>query len=253
MSLIEDAGDAFLAASLANDSARARGEYVPSAAAFEFVQYALRIGALELVPEGRKLKNGRISPYFFNSALFKTGDALSRLAGAYAPVVYKFGERPDVLFGPAYKGIPLVAAIAVVLGNSIEFAFNRKEAKDHGEGGLLVGASLQGKKVLIVDDVITSGVTKKEAMEFVRQCGGTPVGLAIAFDRQERGAGDLSAAQEFEQMFGIPLVAAATLDDLLSVLEKNLDNDSDDGDAHRAAEQMLTKIIGYNSQYGVHR
>lgn len=218
----------------------------------EFVQYALSIGALELVPEGRKLKSGRISPYFFNSGLFNTGDSLSRLAGAYAAAVYRDGRRPDVIFGPAYKGIPLVSAVAVTLGNSIEYAFNRKEEKDHGEGGLIVGKSFEGKTVTILDDVMTTGASIIEAAEIIRGNGGMPVGCVIAFDRQERVDGELSAVQEFEQKHHIPVQAAATLDDLIWVLNDQLENDEqlDDLQQFRVG-LLLEKILAYKAQYGV--
>ncbi|MDD2766679.1 MAG: orotate phosphoribosyltransferase [Candidatus Moranbacteria bacterium] len=229
---------------------------IPSAE--EFVSYALRIRALELVPEGRKLKSGRSSPYFFNSGLFNTGGTLSELAKAYAVNVYKdelkYG-RPDVIFGPAYKGIPLVAAVAATLGNSIEYAFNRKEEKDHGEGGIVVGStSLQGKKVLVVDDVMTTGTSSGEAVEIIRVNGGTPIGCVIAFDRQERSKdGNLSAVQEFEQNYGIPVRAAATLSDLIGVLQCYCDS-YDPSDINNNAEppfEALRKILAYREQYGV--
>lgn len=217
-----------------------------------FVRYALSIGALELVPEGRALKSGRISPYFFNSGLFKTGGTLSQLAMAYASVVYKGKDRPDVLFGPAYKGIPLVAAIAVTLADDIEFSFNRKEAKDHGEGGIIVGAPLAGKKVLIVDDVMTTGTSIIEAAEIIKAEGGTPIGCLIAFDRQEKGKeGDLSAVQDFQQKHGIPVVAAATLEDLIYVLETAIVGDEDlDSATEDLFTGMIPRILAYKAQYG---
>lgn len=219
---------------------------ISSAGAEQFVRYALEIGALELVPEGRKLKSGRMSPYFFNSGLFKTGYALATLARAYAGEIYQNGQ-PDVIFGPAYKGIPLVAAVAVILGNSVEYAFNRKEAKDHGEGGIVVGASLRGKKVFIIDDVMTTGTSSGEAVEIIRISGGTPIGCTIAFDRQERGKeSDLSAVQEFQKNYGIPVYAVATLSNLVLFLQKTPAESGDD-----SIGEMLEKILAYQKQYGV--
>ncbi|MCF7816177.1 MAG: orotate phosphoribosyltransferase [Candidatus Pacebacteria bacterium] len=223
----------------------------PRSTAREFVRFALNIGALELLPEGRKLKSGRMSPYFFNSGLFNTGHRLSVLAGAYAAAVYTGGSRPDVIFGPAYKGIPLVAAVAVRLGNSIEYAFDRKEEKDHGEGGVVVGASLNGKKVTIIDDVMTTGKSIIEAAEIIRQEGGTPVGCVIAFDRQERVEGELSAVQEFEQKNYIPVCASATLDDLIWVLNDQLENDEQLDDLQQfRLDLLIEKILAYKTQYG---
>lgn len=211
----------------------------------QFVKFALEIGAIELLPEGRQLKSKRISPYFFNSGLFNTGPALERLAVAYAAAVVNQGEVPDVLFGPAYKGIPLAAATALManrMGYRFGYAFNRKEAKGHGEGGLLVGHTVAGRTVAILDDVLTTGDTKGEAANFVRGEGGTPVKVVIAFDRQEKGVTtDLSAVQEFERAHGIPVSAAATLDDLVRVLE-----------ASRVPEHadILPKILAYREEYG---
>lgn len=212
----------------------------------QFVAYAVRIGALEFIPQGRPLMGGRISPYFFNSGLFKTGYALSILARAYAREIYK-NDRPTVIFGPAYKGIPLVAAVAVILNNSIEYSFNRKEVKDHGEGGIVIGASLKGKRGFILDDVMTTGTSSGEAVEIIRTEGGTPIGCVIAFDRQERGKeNNLSAVQEFEKNYGIPVHAVATLGDLISFLQKATVERSDDYDS-----KMLDKILAYQKQYGV--
>lgn len=225
--------------------------------AHDFVKYALSIGALELVPEGRKLKNGRLSPYFFNSGLFSTARALNLLANAYAHIIEtRFDEDtldgllPDVIFGPAYKGITLATMVAHVLALRGEnynpgIAFNRKEAKDHGEGGILIGASLKGKRVLIVDDVITDGASKREAVEIIRTAGGTPIACAIAFDRQERGPDEndpRSGVQRFQDESGIPVLAAASLDELVSVLRQS-EIDS--------VRPILGKIEAYRDQYGV--
>jgi len=218
----------------------------------EFVRYALSIGAIELVPDGRKLRSGRISPYFFNSGLFNTGDSLSRLAGAYAVAVYKEGNRPGVIFGPAYKGIPLVAAVAVILGNSIGYAFDRKEEKDHGEGGLIVGASLNGQNVCILDDVMTTGKSIIDAAEIIRKEGGIPINCVIAFDRQERVKGELSAVQEFEKEHGLAVHAAATLEDLIWVLKDQLENDEQLDDLQQfRLDLVIGKILEYKAEYGV--
>ena len=168
------------------------------------------------------LKSGRISPYFFNAGGFDDGASLSELASCYADAIIHAGLRFDMLFGPAYKGIPLAAATAIALndrhGRNVPYAFNRKEAKDHGEGGLIVGAPLAGK-VLIIDDVISAGTSVRESIEIINAAGAEPAGIVIALDRQERGKGDLSAAQEVHQDYGIPCAAIAGLDDLIAFLE----------------------------------
>lgn len=221
-----------------------------------FLKYAIEIGAIELVSEGRELKSGRISPYFFNSGLFSDGRSIFRLAQAYVgilevelkfkPLVSSFFD-PPVLFGPAYKGIPLVAVIASVLSQmkrNADFAFNRKEAKRHGEGGFVVGASLYNKEVVIIDDVITTGESKQEAIDIIRAEGGTPIACLIAFDRQEKLPGeDISAKQSFEEMFGIPVFAVATLSDLVCVLQ--------DSEETPLIREVLPKIKEYQEQYGV--
>jgi len=216
-----------------------------------FVQYAISIGAIEFVPEGRKLKSGRISPYFFNSGLFNTGETIGELGKVYAAEVFKHG-RPDVIYGPAYKGIPLsvVTAVAVAQlgGRNVGYAFNRKEEKTHGDGGIIVGASLAGKRVALVDDVMTTGTSSGEAVEIIRANGGVPIDCVIAFDRQERGKeSELSAVQEFEKNYGIPVYAAATLANLISYLQK-LPEDWGDGGG---TEEMLNKILAYQEEYGV--
>lgn len=184
----------------------------------EFIEFAV---AREVLRFGEfRTKAGRLSPYFFNAGLFNDGASLDRLAQFYAKAIVASGLSIDVLFGPAYKGIPLVAATAMALaqqGRNLPYAYNRKEAKDHGEGGTLVGAPLHGR-VLIVDDVISAGTSVRESVEMIRSAGATPCGVVIALDRMERGSGELSAVQEVERDYGIPVIAVATLDDLLAFL-----------------------------------
>jgi orotate phosphoribosyltransferase len=191
-----------------------------------------------------KTKAGRLSPYFFNAGQFDSGARLGRLGEFYAKTLLAAGIGFDVLFGPAYKGIPLAAATAIALsqlGHDTPFSFNRKEAKDHGEGGTIVGAKLAGR-VMIIDDVITDGASKRESVEIIRANGATPVGVVIALDRMERGQGTLSAVQEFEQNVGIPVISIATLDDLMALLEKTA-NDAQNKQ-HREA------VVRYREQYG---
>jgi len=167
-------------------------------------------------------KAGRETPYFFNAGLFNDGDSLRQLGRFYAQAYLASGVACDQLFGPAYKGITLAAATVIALaeiGHNVPYSFNRKEAKDHGEGGLIVGAPLKGR-VLIVDDVITEGGAKREAIELIRAHGATPAGILIAFDRMERGRGERSAVQELKEQFGVPVIAIATLEDLLGFLGK---------------------------------
>jgi len=186
-------------------------------------------------------KAGRQTPYFFDAGLFNDGESLRRLGQFYAEAFLASGIACDQLFGPAYKGITLAAAMAVALaekGHNLPYSFNRKEAKDHGEGGLIVGAPLKGR-VLIVDDVITDGGAKRESIELIRAQGANPVGVLIAFDRMERGRGERSAVQELSEAFGIPVIAIANLEDLLSFL---------------AARPELTReaaaVRAYREQYG---
>lgn len=165
-------------------------------------------------------KAGRNSPYFFNAGLFDDGASFGALCDFYARTILAAGIPCDMLFGPAYKGIPLVAGTAMRLaerGSSLPFCFNRKEAKDHGEGGTLIGAPLKGR-VLILDDVISAGTSVRESVELIRAQGAEPAGVVIALDRMERGRGELSAVQEVQQQFGIPVVAVATLEDLIAYL-----------------------------------
>ena len=165
-------------------------------------------------------KAGRLSPYFFNAGLFNDGTALRNLSQFYAQAILASGLPFDMLFGPAYKGIPLVAGAAIALaeqGRNVPYCYNRKEAKDHGEGGTTVGARLQGR-VLIIDDVISAGTSVRESIELIHAAGAEPCGVLIALDRMERGQGELSAVQEVQRNYGIPVVSIATLDDLLGYL-----------------------------------
>ena len=188
-------------------------------------------------------KAGRQSPYFFNAGLFDDGESLRRLGGFYADALLASGIVFDHLFGPAYKGITLAAATAIALaekGHNLPFSYNRKEAKDHGEGGLIVGAPLRGR-VVIVDDVITDGAAKREAIETIRRHGAEPVAVLIALDRKERGRGEKSAVQELQAQFGVPVVAIATLDDVMSFVARRPELG-----AH------ASRIEAYRAQYGAH-
>lgn len=215
----------------------------------DFVRFALEQGVLRF---GQfKVKSGRISPYFFNAGLFNKGVSVGRLAKFYAQALVDSGIEFDMLFGPAYKGIPLATATAVALteqqalrGRDIPFAFNRKEAKDHGEGGVLVGAPLAGR-VVIIDDVITAGTSVRESVEIIRQSKAKPAAVLIALDRMERaGADDAlsahSAVQDVAAMYGIPVVSIASLGDIMALLE-------DDAELaeHRDA------VAAYRAKYGV--
>jgi orotate phosphoribosyltransferase len=189
------------------------------------------------------LKSGRVSPYFFNAGGFDDGKSLQMLCECYAQAILDSGLAFDMLFGPAYKGIPLAAGIAIMFNAShqhnVPFAYNRKETKDHGEGGTLVGAELEGQ-VLITDDVISAGTSVRESIEWIRQAGATPCGVAIALDRQERGQGEMSASQEVSSEFGIPVIAVAGLDDLIDFLES------------RAVPNIdIEAIRRYRNTYGV--
>jgi orotate phosphoribosyltransferase len=168
------------------------------------------------------LKSGRISPYFFNAGGFDDGASLAALSRCYAAAIMASAVGFDMLFGPAYKGIPLAAATAIALHNdysrNVPYAYNRKEAKDHGEGGVMVGAPLKGR-VLIIDDVISAGTSVRESIAMIHAAGAKPAGIVMALDRQERGQGELSAAQEVHSEFGIPCVSIATLVDLLDYLQ----------------------------------
>jgi orotate phosphoribosyltransferase len=214
-----------------------------AALAQDFVRFAVGVGALRFGEF--KTKAGRLSPYFFNAGLFDDGVKLGGLASFYARALLADGPAFDVLFGPAYKGIPLAAAIAIELarlGRNVPFAYNRKEAKDHGEGGVLVGAPLAGR-VLIVDDVISAGTSVRESIALIEASGARPAGVAIALDRQER-AGDSpeSAVQHVRGTLGLPVVAVATLDDLLGVLG---------ADADPALQPYAAPVRAYRERYGV--
>ena len=207
----------------------------------EFIEFALGSGVLcfgEFV-----LKSGRTSPYFFNSAGFATGLALARLGRFYAEAIVASGIAFDMLFGPAYKGIPLVSTVAVALahhhGRDLPYAFNRKEAKDHGEGGIIVGAE-PGGRVLLVDDVISAGTAMRESVGILTGAGATCVAAAVCVDRQERGRDSRSAVQEAESEFGIRVVSIVCLDDLLAYLEERTGFEAD-----------LDRVRAYCAEYGV--
>ncbi len=188
------------------------------------------------------LKSGRVSPYFFNTGLFNTGGRLARLGQFYAQAIRDSGLAFDMLFGPAYKGVPLACSTAMALaepGRDIPYAFNRKQAKKYGEGGVIVGHPLQGK-VLIIDDVISAGTSVRESVEIIRAGGAAPAGVAIAIDRQERGEGAASAVQEVEQTLGLRVASIANLETLLAYLH-------DQGESTR---RYVQAIDAYRRQYG---
>jgi len=188
------------------------------------------------------LKSGRQSPYFFNTGLFNTGYAAAKLGRAYASAVAEAEIECDMLFGPAYKGIPLVtltaSALAEHYGDDLPYCFNRKEAKDHGEGGMIVGAPISGK-VLIIDDVMTAGTAIREAIDIIKAAGGEPAGVIIALDRQERGEHELSAVQEVEKRYGIPVASIIKLDDLIEHLETSEEHG-----------RYLADVQAYREQWG---
>jgi orotate phosphoribosyltransferase len=206
----------------------------------DFIRLCLELGVLRFGEF--RLKSGRQSPYFFNAGLFNTGRAIAALGRCYARAAALSGIAFDMLFGPAYKGIPLVtataAALAVHEARDLPFAFNRKEAKDYGEGGSLVGAPLAGR-VLIVDDVITAGTAIRESVEIIRRHRATPAGVLIALDREERGQGERSAVQEVQDDFGLPVVAVLRLKDLLTHLEAT------------GETAILASVRAYRDRYGV--
>jgi orotate phosphoribosyltransferase len=205
----------------------------------QFVEFAIRTGVLRFGEF--RTKAGRLSPYFFNAGLFHDGASLGELSRYYAQAALASGIAFDLIFGPAYKGITLAAATAIALaqmGHNVPFSYNRKEAKDHGEGGNIVGAPLAGR-VLIIDDVISAGTSVRESEAMIRAAGAEPAGVLIALDRQERGHGEWSAAQEVSRNHGIPVTAIATLDDVLATL--------------RGRADLLDRVVAieaYRRQYG---
>ncbi len=206
----------------------------------DFIEFACQRGVLRFGEF--KTKSGRLSPYFFNAGLFDDGAALARLCDFYAQSILAAALPFDVLFGPAYKGIPLAAGTAMALvqrGHNVPFSYNRKEAKDHGEGGVLVGAPLKGR-VLIIDDVITAGTSVRESVDIIRAAGATPAGVVIALDRMERGTGELSAVQEVERSYGIPVISVANLVDLIDYLRGSAE-----------LQNSLAAVSAYREQYGV--
>jgi orotate phosphoribosyltransferase len=219
----------------------------PDPLAQDFVRFAVGAGVLRFGEF--KTKAGRLSPYFFNAGLFDDGAKLGRLAEFYARRLLASGQPFDMLFGPAYKGITLAAAVAIELarlGRNVPFAYNRKEAKAHGEGGTMVGAPLAGR-VVIIDDVITDGASKRESVELIRAAGAQPAAVLIALDRMERGGTDgqlsqRSAVEEFTAQYALPVLAVATLGDLLQYLGSGADP---------ALAEHSARVLAYRARYGV--
>ena len=207
----------------------------------EFIQFAISEGALRFGEFS--LKSGRVSPYFFNTGAFDSGAALSRLGAYYAAAITASGIEFDMLFGPAYKGIPLGSAVAIALyrdhGRDLPFCFNRKERKDHGEGGEIMGAPLTGR-ILIVDDVISAGTSVKQSMGIIEHAGARAAGVVISLDREERGSGALSAAQQVEREHGIPVGNIVGLGTVLDYLREKSDY-----------EREVTAIEAYLDEYGI--
>lgn len=207
----------------------------------DFIEFALKNDVLRFGEF--TLKSGRVSPYFFNAGLFNSGEALAKLGQYYAAAIKESGVNFDVLFGPAYKGIPLATTCAVALyehqNTNIPYSFNRKEAKAHGEGGNIVGAALEGE-ILIIDDVITAGTAIRESMDIIAAANAKPAGVIIALDRQEKGTGELSAIQEVEQDYSIPVLSIIKLEHLITYLEGNAE-----------FGEYLGKVTAYRDQYGI--
>ena len=208
----------------------------------KFISLSLEIGALKFGEF--QLKSGRISPYFFNMGLFSSGPLIKNIGDFYAAALVSSNINYDIVFGPAYKGIPIVTALASSLSTSYQldkpFVYNRKEVKDHGEGGVTVGAKLRGN-VVIVDDVITAGTAIREAVGIINNSGATTVGIVISLDRQEKGTGDLSAAEEISLALNVPVISIVTLDEIIDYTENN---SSDYG-------QHIDQITKYRDEYGV--
>lgn len=207
----------------------------------DFIDFIMATGVLKLGEF--TLKSGRKSPYFFNAGLFNTGNQLAQLSQAYAATIAEKGANFDVLFGPAYKGIPLAATTSVALAekHAIDkpYAFNRKEAKDHGEGGNIVGHALEGN-ILIIDDVITAGTAIRESMDLIQERGAQPAGVIVALDRMEKGQGELSAIQEVERDYGIPVYSIINMNDIIDYLAIQPD-----------MSHYLDAMKDYRSQYGI--
>lgn len=207
----------------------------------EFIEFALEKQVLKFGEF--TLKSGRKSPYFFNAGLFNTGRDLARLGRFYAAALVDSGISYDVLFGPAYKGIPIATTTVVALADhhnvDTPYCFNRKEAKDHGEGGSLVGSPLEGR-IMLVDDVITAGTAIRESMEIIQSNGADLAGVLVAIDRQEKGKGELSAIQEVERDFGCAVISIVSLGDLITYLEEQGENES-----------QLAAVKAYREQYGI--
>ncbi|VAX03067.1 Orotate phosphoribosyltransferase [hydrothermal vent metagenome] len=206
----------------------------------EFLDFAIDVGVLRFGEF--TLKSGRISPYFFNSGLFDTGASLARLGRYYAQAIINSGIEFEMIYGPAYKGIPLAASLAIALADKhdrdVPYCFNRKEAKDHGEGGVIVGAPLKGR-VLIIDDVISAGTSVRESVDIIRAAGATPAGVIIALDRQERGQGETSAIQEVEQDYDLHVTSIVRLHELAEFLNEKGNQ-----------TEALKAIESYRTQYG---
>ncbi|GFO72181.1 orotate phosphoribosyltransferase [Bathymodiolus japonicus methanotrophic gill symbiont] len=207
----------------------------------QFIQYSLDCGVLKFGEF--QLKSGRTSPYFFNTGLFNSGAQLAKLGQFYAQALIHSGIKVDILYGPAYKGIPLVSAAAIayaqIQDSDIPFAFNRKEAKDHGEGGCLVGAPLKGN-VLILDDVITAGTSVRESVIIINDAGATPAGVLIALDRQEKGENDISAIQEVSERFAMPVISIVALEHIIEFIA-----------ADKSYNINIAAIKAYQRQYGI--